>query len=207
MDKLHGKKAISCKKEKQTSKNKIRTVKKMKGGGPFVFNENIDRFHNFVRNNFQMNEIKNAIIEKISNYLNNTRVSNNHIFYIYNTIDDTIISTGIIGKNNFTRSGRTVISGNEYLFIHYLLSKEKRNQGGINAIYHVLKRLLDKKYKGICLRTTKNSESFYKHLGFTEYEDLMILDKTPENIHKLEAKLSHPITTEFYSTYPDNQII
>ena len=67
--------------------------------------------------------------------------------------------------------------------------------------------LPDKKYKGICLRTTKNSENFYKHLDFTEYEDLMILDKTPENIHKLEAKLPHPITTEFYSTYPDNQII
>jgi len=133
MDKVGGKKQVASKKKKQTSENKIRTVKKMRGGGPFVFNENIDRFHNFVRNNFQMNEIKNAIIEKISNYQNNISVSNNHIFYIYNTIDDTIISTGVIGKNNFTRSGRTVISGNEYLFIHYLLSKEKRNKGGIHT--------------------------------------------------------------------------
>ena len=112
----------------------------------------------------------------------------------------------MIGKNNFTRSGKTIISGNEYLFIHYLLSKEKRNKGGINLVYHILKRLPDKKYKGICLRTTTNSESFYKHLGFTEHEDLLILDKTPENIHKLESKLPHPITTEFYSTYPDNII-
>jgi len=66
--------------------------------------------------------------------------------------------------------------------------------------------LPDKKYKGICLRTTTNSESFYKHLGFTEYEDLMILDKTEEKLSQIEAKLPHPITTEFYSTYPDNQI-
>ena len=51
-----------------------------------------------------MNEIKNVIIEKISNYRNKTG-SNNHIFYIYNTSDNTIISTGVIGKNNFTRSG------------------------------------------------------------------------------------------------------
>jgi hypothetical protein len=33
MDKLRRKKAISCKKKKQTSENKIRTVKKMRGGG------------------------------------------------------------------------------------------------------------------------------------------------------------------------------
>jgi hypothetical protein len=126
MDKLHGKKQVASKKKKQNSENKIRTVKKMRGAGPFVFNENIDRFRNFVRNNFQMNEIKNDIIEKIHNYSNKTTFSNNHIFYIYNTIDNTIISTGVIGKNNFTRSGKTVISGNEYLFIHYLLSKEKK---------------------------------------------------------------------------------
>ena len=113
----------------------------------------------------------------------------------------------MIGKNNFTRSGKTIISGNEYLFIHYLLSKEERNKGGVTAIYHILKRLPDKKYKGICLRTTINSESFYKHLGFTEHEDLMILDKTDENLAQIEAKLPHPITTEFYSTYPNNQII
>lgn len=170
-----------------------------------MFNENIERFHNFVRNNFQMNEIKNVIIEKISNYRNKTD-SNNHIFYIYNTSDNTIISTGVIDKNNFTRSGKTIISGNEYLFIHYLLSKEKRNKGGVTAIYHILKRLPDKKYKGICLRTTTNSESFYKHLGFTGTNYLFTLDKTSENIRRLEARLPHPITTVFYSTYPDNII-
>ena len=75
----------------------------------------------------------------------------------------------------------------------------------LNKIYNILKCLPDK-YKGICLRTTTNSESFYKHLGFTEHEDLMILDKTQENIRRLESKLQHPITTKFHSTYPDNQI-
>ncbi len=61
-------------------------------------------------------------------------------------------------------------------------------------------------YAGIFLHSTESAKSFYKHLGFTEHEDLMILDKTPENIHKLEAKLPHPITTEFYSTYLNNII-
>jgi len=32
MDKLHRKKAISSKKKEKTSENKIRTVKKMRGG-------------------------------------------------------------------------------------------------------------------------------------------------------------------------------
>ena len=32
MDKLHGKKQVASKKKKQTSENKIRTVKKMRGG-------------------------------------------------------------------------------------------------------------------------------------------------------------------------------
>ena len=30
----------------------------------------------------------------------------------------------------------------------------------------------------------------------------MILDKTQENIRRLKEKLSHPITTKIYSTYP-----
>jgi len=48
----------------------------------------------------------------------------------------------------------------------------------------------------------------YKRLGFieTKHEDLMILDKTEENINRLEVKLPHPITTEFYSTYLNNII-
>lgn len=33
MDKLYKKKAISCKKEKQTSENKIKIAKTMRGGG------------------------------------------------------------------------------------------------------------------------------------------------------------------------------
>jgi hypothetical protein len=60
----------------------------------------------------------------------------------------------------------------------------------------------------------KLNNIYYKDLGFISYyiklglnhfllgNDLLILDKTPENIHKLEAKLPHPITTEFHSTYP-----
>jgi hypothetical protein len=64
-------------------------------------------------------------------------------------------------------------------------------------------------YPGVCLFSlNKTTNIIYKRLGFIkpEHEDLMILDKTPENIHKLESKLPHPITTEFYSTYPDNII-
>jgi hypothetical protein len=59
-------------------------------------------------------------------------------------------------------------------------------------------------YAGIFLHSTESAKSFYKRLGFIEpkNKNLIILDKTPENIHKLEAKLPHPITTEFYSTYP-----
>lgn len=63
------------------------------------------------------------------------------------------------------------------------------------------------KYAGICLVSTEHAESFYKYLGFTTYKYLFTLDKTPEIISRLEKKLPHPITTEFYSTYPDNKII
>jgi hypothetical protein len=33
----------------------------------------------------------------------------------------------------------------------------------------------------------------------------MILDKTRENIRRLEKKLLHPITTKIYSTYPNTE--
>ena len=57
-------------------------------------------------------------------------------------------------------------------------------------------------------------KEYYQKLGFIEYstitkcvdDDLHILDKTEENIRKLEEKLPHPITTEFYSTYPNNNV-
>jgi hypothetical protein len=63
-------------------------------------------------------------------------------------------------------------------------------------------------YACIFLHSTESAKSFYKRLGFIkpEHEDLLILDKTPEIISRLEEKLPHPITTEFYSTYPDNII-
>ena len=79
------------------------------------------------------------------------------------------------------------------------------NRGGTSAIYHILSRL-PAKYSGIFLHTTWSARNFYKHLGFTEHGDLMILDKTQKNIDILKAKLPQPIMTEFYSTYPDNII-
>jgi len=216
MDKLHIKKQVASKKKKQSSENKIRTVKKMRGGGPYVFNENIERFRNFVSNNFEnesnnYSSIKQEILLKINNYYSKSQINQNYeyyIFYIYDTEDDRITSIGIIGDNyftdnDFTDNDKIVINNKEYFYINYLLSRERK--GGTSAIYHILNNL-PTKYAGICLTSTESSIGFYKRLGFTKHEDLMILDKNPENIHKLKAKLPHPITTEFYSTYPDNQI-
>jgi hypothetical protein len=220
MDKVFGgkknvkkKKQIADKKKEKKSENKIITAKKMRGSGPFEFNRNLVIYHNFVNGAFQNHKIKGDILQKIFNYYtesqdrlfenNNSNDYDHYIFYIYNTTDNKIISTGVIGKNDFTESGRTMINRKEYLYIHYLLSREKGNRGGTSAIYHILKRLPDK-YRGICLRSTVSAISFYKGLGFTEHEDLFILDR--ENLAQIEAKLPHPITTEFYSTYP-HQII
>lgn len=54
---------------------------------------------------------------------------------------------------------------------------------------------------------------YYTKLGFTVYEgdvnvNILILDKIRENIEKLNGILQKrgEITTEFYSTYPDNII-
>ncbi len=150
--------------------------------------------------------IKESILRKINNYNpeSQTRATfNNHIFYIYDTKDNRVTSIGIVGKNDITNNGRTKISGKDYFFINYLLSGEKK--GGTSAIYHILNKL-PPNYDGICLTSTESSRNFYKHLGFTGTNYLFTLDKTPENIRRLKARLPHPITTEFYSTYPDNQI-
>ena len=96
-----------------------------------------------------------------------------------------------------------MINNKEYFYINYLLSRERT--GGTGAIYHILNNL-PPKYAGICLTSTESSRSFYKHIGFTGTNYLFTLDKTRENISKLESKLPHPITTEFYSTYPNNII-
>jgi hypothetical protein len=205
--------STELKKNNKEKLPKIIKAKKMMGGEPFVFNRNLESYYNFVNSAFQNHKIKRDILQKIWSYyqesqeraiLNNpNRNYENYIFYIYNITDNTIISTGVIGKNDFTESGRIIINSKEYLYIHYLLSRQKRNLGGTSAIYHILKRLPDK-YRGICLRSTINAKSFYKGIGFIEYEDLFILNR--ENLDKIEAKLPHPITTEFYSTYPGNII-
>ena len=214
MDKVGGKKQVASKKKEKKTENKIRIVKKMRGGGPFVFNQNLENFKIFVRNNFQHKSelpnyltIKESILRKINNYNreSQTRATfNNHIFYIYDTKDNRVTSIGIVGSNGITENGRTKIRGKEYLFINYLLSREKK--GGTSAIYHILNKL-PPNYAGICLTSTESSRNFYNHLGFTGTNYLFTLDKTSENIRKLEEKLPHPITTVFYSTYPDNQII
>ena len=62
-------------------------------------------------------------------------------------------------------------------------------------------------YAGVCLFSlNETTNTIYTKLGFTEHEDLMILDKTDENLAQIKAKLPDPITTDFYSTYPDNII-
>jgi hypothetical protein len=201
---------------KKGKSSTIKTSKKMNGGGPFVFNKNLNKYRKFVHLTFQNHIVKDQILKKILNHytkLQNRLVSksNSHdydhyIFYIYNKTNNQIISTGIIGKNNFTLSRRTGIDPKEYLHLEYLLSSERGNRGGTSAIYHILSRLLQTKYRGICLRPLCSVISFYEELGFTDHEGLFTLDKTQENIDILESKLPHPITTEFYSTYPDNII-
>jgi hypothetical protein len=110
-----------------------------------------------------------------------------------------IISIGVFGDT---------VSYNDknYLSISLLLSKKKRNLGGTHAIYHILSYLSSDKYAGICLYSTISAFVFYDNLGFVKTTnknyDLLILDKTSENISRVGKKLPKPITTEFYSTYP-----
>ena len=186
----------------------------------FVSQQFLNRQH---RDNFDY--IKSKIIIKIKTHFTRlkkkintekTRYNIFYIFYIYNASDNQIVSIGVMGGPNnkyHGYKGRTVINSKEYLYIHLLLSRVKK--GGTSAIYHILSSIPDK-YAGICLYPARDTAYFYELLGFTGFigtnkkylfQDLLILDKTPENIHKLEEKLPHPIITEFHSNYPDNQII
>ena len=236
MDKVGGKKQVASKKKKQTSENKIRPVEKMRGGGPYFLNgRDLDNYSEFIKREFtnfnnRNLRIKSNILNKINEYhsesqrrliynsnnsnksnSNNSNKSNSnnyqpfqyYIFYIYNTTDNEIISIGVIS------SSKPDINSKKYLLIDFLASRKKGNRGATSAIYHILKRLPDI-YAGVCLFSYNEiTNIIYERLGFIEpnNEDLIILDKTPKNIRKLEAKLPHPITTEFYSTYPDNKII
>jgi hypothetical protein len=211
MDKLHGKKQVASKKKKQTSENKIRTVKKMKGGGPFMLRENLQNYQNFVEREFQNNDnatykiIKKEIISQIKYWLSTKRLNQElkgHLFYIYQ--NNKIVSIGVIGNK--------VLKWNDknYLYLYYLLSKTKRNLGGINAIYHLLIRIIGN-YAGIFLCSEHDSIEFYRKLGFIQDEsnpEVFTLDTTQENIDKLKKIIERkgPITTEFYSTYPNNII-
>ena len=173
------------------------------------------------------NEIKKDIISKISKYITRRQTEPKterereirewdivNIFYIYDSSNNKIISLGIITPNYESRRNnrKTIIYGRgEYLYIKYLLSRTKG--GGISALYHLLLNL-PLKYSGICLHPLRNlKEEYYQKLGFIEYssitgcidDDLHILDKTQKNIRRLEDKLPHPITTKFYSTYPNTE--
>ena len=192
---------------------KIKTAKKMRGGGPFNLNHNLNKYRDFVVREIENNGIiKNPILRDINDYIRLKNTSNDYdyiFFYIYD--EKEIISIGVINKKphifneDLDKLEVLNLEVKDYLYIKFLLSRRRGNRGGTSAIYHILSRLPEK-YSGIFLHSTENARNFYKHLGFTEHGDLMILDKTQENIDILKAKLPQPIMTEFYSTYPDNII-
>lgn len=215
MDKLHGKKAISSKKKKQSSENEIKTVKKMRGGDDKKFDlrnkGELQEFKTFVKDNFTLTNnsrnqyssnyklVKDSIIHIIESHIQKNHTQN-YLFYIFQTKTNEIICVGAI--NNMVVD----YLGKKYIHIPDILSMKKGERGGINALYHLLLLVQDKEYAGICLTSIPSSNSFYKHLGFVEMNqrytvvDTLFFDK--ENLPKIEAKLPHPITTEFYSTYP-----
>jgi hypothetical protein len=186
----------------------LKTTKKMRGGENrrFELTQNMKNFYKFLNTTFTRNHpIKYRIFQRIKKYLREFKHNNNvhNIFYIYNNTNLEIISIGVISIKS---DGTTLINGKEYLYLEFLLSKEQGNRGGTSAIYHILSRL-SAKYSGICLNSIETAFPYYMSLGFMiKSEDLLILDKTEENIRKLEAKLPHPITTEFHSTYLNNII-
>jgi len=213
MDKLHGKKQVVSKKKKQTSENKIRTVKKMRGGGPFNLRnkDELQEFKNFVEEKFILSNnsqnqyssnyssVKRSIIKIIESHIQRNHTQN-YLFYVFQTKTNEIICVGAI--NNMVVD----YLGKKYIHIPDILAMKKGERGGIGALYHLLLFLKDKECDGICLTSTLSSNSFYKHLGFVEmnkkytFVDTLFFDK--ENLPQIEAKLPHPITTEFYSTYP-----
>ena len=108
--------------------------------------------------------------------------------------------------SNIARQG---VVAKYYLSIRCLLSRERGNRGGTSAIYHILDKLPEI-YSGICLNSTRDSRDYYMKLGFIveSLGQALILNKTPEIMKHLTGIIERrgPITTEFYSTYPDNQI-
>ena len=227
MDKVGGKKQVASKKKDKTSKNKIKTVKKMKGGEQkneeqIQLNDNLSRFitHHFPKN---IGGIKNDILGRMSTILRGQeRIKQpfrQYIFYIFRTEPrpTQIISAGIISGSQqisiITKNRQQKITGvitKYYLFLRCLLSRESGNRGGTSAIYHILTRLPEA-YSGICLNNTPSSRTYYNKLGFhpDQLNQVLLLDKTPEIMNSLEEIIQKrgQITTEFYSTYPDNIII
>jgi len=215
MDKLHGKKAISSKKKKQSYENEIKTVKKMRGGDDKKFNlrnkGELQEFKNFVEEKFILSNnsqnqyssnyssVKRKIIHVIESHIQRNHTQN-YLFYVFQTKTNEIICVGVI--NNMVVD----YLGKKYIHIPDILAMKKGERGGISALYHLLLLVKDKEYAGICLTSTLSSNSFYKHLGFVEmnkrytFVDTLFFDK--ENLPQIEAKLPHPITTEFHSTYP-----
>jgi hypothetical protein len=226
MDKVGGKKQVASKKKDKTSKNKIKTVKKMKGGEKneekIQLNDNLS---NFITRHFPKNigGIKNDILKRMSTILRGQeRIKppfRQYIFYIFRTEPrpTQIISAGIISGSQqisiITKNHQQKITGvitKYYLFLRCLLSREIGNRGGTSAIYHILTRLPEA-YSGICLNNTPSSRPYYNKLGFhpDQLNQVLLLDKTPEIMNRLEQIIQKrgQIKTEFYSTYPDNLII
>jgi hypothetical protein len=231
MDKVGGKK-------EKTSENKIRTVKKMRGGeGNEIFTldtaNSISKLSDFIQKKFlntrniqrsSFSQIKEYILAKILKYIERKRTDPNsenerkkrewdivNIFYIYDSSNEKIVSLGIISPNYSSSNNKciTIINKKEYLYIKFLLSRIKG--GGISALYHLLLNL-PLIYGGICLHPIRSLYQYYEKLGFINtskinsgFPNLMILYKTRENIRRLEEKLLHPITTKFYSTYPNTE--
>jgi hypothetical protein len=154
MDKLHGKKQVSSKKKKQSSENKIKTVKKMRGGEEneiFTLDtaNSISKLSDFIQKKFlntsniqrsSFSQIKEYILAKISKYIERKRTEPKsdrereirewdivNIFYIYDLSKNEIISVGIITPNYDSLNNKriTIINKKEYLHINYLLSKKK----------------------------------------------------------------------------------
>jgi hypothetical protein len=177
---------------------------------------------NIQRSSFS--QIKEYILAKILKYIERKRTDPNsenerkkrewdivNIFYIYDSSNEKIVSLGIISPNYSSSNNKriTIINKKEYLYIKFLLSRIKG--GGVSALYHLLLNL-PLIYGGICLHSIRSLCQYYEKLGFiyaskinSGFPNLMILYKTRENIRRLEEKLLHPITTKFYSTYPNTE--
>jgi hypothetical protein len=132
------------------------------------------------------------------------------IFYIFRTDPKPtkIISAGAITgcSNEYNNSLQKY---RKFLKISLLLSRQKGNRGGTSAIYHILLKLPEDIY-GISLNSIESTYEYYLSLGFTINHTgfLLILEKTQENINNLKRIIEKygRITTEFYSTYPNNEI-